>query len=88
MDCSVQARKKDHHSSLEHYAEMNNSCMAIQETKVLVSAQNRIHLTFHLTLCLTTLTRYASFAIVNNKICRSEDTGLGSLQGKIARKSL
>lgn len=39
MDCSVQARMEDCHNNREHYAEMSNSCRAMQETRVLVSKQ-------------------------------------------------
>ena len=39
MDCSVQVRTEDYHNNQEHCAERNNNCMAMQETKVLVSKQ-------------------------------------------------
>lgn len=82
MDCNAPVRKKDCHSNLEHYAVMSNSCMAIQETKVLVSEQKVSYIQLCHFTTFESLTRYASFAIVSNKICSSEVTGLGSLQGK------
>ena len=84
MDYSVQARMVDYRSNPAHCVELNNNCMAVQETKGLVSEQTKkvAHHTFSFAISPLLLTIYASLAIVSSKICNSEDTGLGSLQRK------